>query len=162
MGKVVRVKNSRKEWKCSKCGNVIPAGSEYLKGELNFARPIIRCCKCGLESWEVTTSDYQLSVGEVVYRWHENYEPTEEGRDSIVSDLEDIKSDLEDRLDNMPEGLRDGDTGCLLQERIDSLDSAIDELNDIDFDDDDSEEDEEEREDRYREEIDSALGNIEI
>ena len=159
MGKVVRVKHSRKEWKCSRCRAVIPIGSEYFKGELNFSKPIIRCCKCGLEPWEVTTSDYQLSVGEILYRWHENYEANEDGRDSIVSDLQSIRDDLQDRLDNMPESLQYAETGQILQDRIDSLDSAISDLESIDFEDSDYDED---CEDRYQEEIDTALGNIEL
>jgi hypothetical protein len=43
-----------------------------------------------------------------------------------------------------------------LQDRIDSLDSAISELEDIDFD------DEDEDEDSYSEQIDSALNCIEM
>lgn len=159
MGKVVKVQHSRKEWKCSRCREVIPVGSPYLKGELNFSKPIIRCCKCGLEAWEVTTSDYQLSVGEILYRWQENYDANEEGRDSIVSDLESIRDDLQDRLDNMPESLQNAETGQILQDRIDSLESAISDLENIDFEDGDYDED---CEGRYQEEIDTALGNIEL
>lgn len=161
MGKVTKVQSSRKEWKCSRCGKVIQKGDAYLRGDLNFARPIIRCCSCGLESWEVTTSDYQLSVGELVYRWQSNYDASEEGRDSIVSDLEDIKSDLEYKLDNMPDGLRDGDTGCLLQDRIDCIDSDISELENIDCDQEEDESDEDYQE-RLTQEIEEALGNIEV
>ena len=162
MGKVVKVKSSRKEWKCSRCRGVISVGSPYFKGELNFHKPIIRCCKCGLEWWEVTTSDYQLSVGEVLYRWHENYEANEDGRDSIVSDLEAVRDELQDHLDNMPESLQYSETGQILQDRIDALESAISDLESIDFDDTEEDEGEDSREDRYQEEIDTALGNIEL
>lgn len=50
MGKVTIIKKSRKECKCGKCGNIIPVGSRYYRGELNFARDIIRCDSCKLES----------------------------------------------------------------------------------------------------------------
>lgn len=154
MGKVVKVERCRKDWTCSRCRVLIPKGSPLLRGELNFAPPIIRCCKCGLQPWEVTTSEYQLSVGEIVYRWSENYEPNEEGRDNIVGELEDIKSELEDRLYNMPEGLQEGDTGLLIQERIDYLESAISDLECIDF--------EELEEEDAQGEIENALSCIEI
>lgn len=134
MGKVQIIKKSRKEYKCSKCGKVIPAGSRYYKGEINFGPTIIRCTECGLESWEVTTSDYQLQAGEIVYRWRENYGVSQDGIDSIVSDLESLRDELQDRLDNMPEGLQDGDVGQLLQERIDTLEDAISEMESIDVD----------------------------
>ena len=164
MGKIYKIEKSRKEYTCSRCGKKIEKGQPYLRGELNFSKPIIRCPKCGLQHWEVTTSEYQLNVGEIVYRWNENYEVSEDGRDNIISDLEEIKDELQDRLDNMPEGLQQGDTGCLLQARIDSLDGAIYDLESIDFDDDnfDDDVDEEDRICAYRDQIDDALSNIEM
>lgn len=183
MGKVTIVAKSRKEFKCNKCRKDIPAGSKYYRGELNFARPIIRCENCGLESWEVTTSDFQLSVGRIANKWREDFDASADGVNDIISSLEEIRDDLECRLDNMPEGLRDADTGCLLQERIDMLESVIGDLEDIDEDtlkeevldeesesDDDDEEKEwdDENEDlesalteKYEEYIDEALSNIE-
>lgn len=134
MGKVTIIKKSRKECKCGKCGNIIPVGSRYYRGELNFARDIIRCDTCKLEAWEVTTSDYQLQVGRIANKWRDDYECSAEGAENIAADLEEIRDDLQDRLDNMPYQLQDSDTGMLLQERIDNLDSVIEELNDIDED----------------------------
>ena len=134
MGKVSVIKKSRKEYKCSKCGNVIPVGSTYYKGEINFGPTIVRCSNCKLESWEVTTSDYQLAAGEIVYRWKENYGEAEDAVDNIISDLQNLADDLEGRLDNMPEGLQEGDIGQLLQERIDTLESVISDLECIDID----------------------------
>lgn len=49
MSKIQHVKKSRKEYRCSKCGCTIPVGSSYLRGDLNFSRPIIRCVDCGLK-----------------------------------------------------------------------------------------------------------------
>ena len=173
MGKVNKVKKSRKEFKCSKCGEIIPAGSTYYRGELNFAPAIVRCEKCGLASWEVTTSDYLLSVGSIVNNWSEDYSLDAEGIESMSSDLEEIRSDLEDRLDNMPEGLRYSDTGELLQSRIDGLEGAISGLGDIDVDDVTSEASEEIEEsndgddldtfvqDKISEAIEDALSSIE-
>lgn len=134
MGKVQVIKKSRKEYKCNKCGKVIPAGSRYYKGEINFGPTIVRCEECKLESWEVTTSDYQLSVGQIVYKWRDDYNLEEGVNEDIASALEEIRDDLQDRLDNMPEGLQEGDVGQLLQERIDSLENAIEDLNSIDID----------------------------
>lgn len=156
MGKVTKVQKSRRDYVCGRCGKKIEKGQPYFRGDLNFAPPVVRCCRCGLEPWEVTTSDYQLTAGEIVYRWHQHNDPDECGRDSIVSDLESLRDDLQDRLDNMPEGLQQGDTGQLLQERIDCLDSAISELEDIDFDDEECEEED------FRDRIEEALGYIDL
>lgn len=182
MGRVRIINKSRKETKCMKCGNIIPVGSKYYRGELNFSRDIIRCETCKLEGWEVTTSDYQLRVGAIVYQWRESYDLSITGVEEIVSELEDIRDDLQDRLDNMPEGLQQGETGQLLQDRIDNLDSVIDELNSIDEDcikeevaseyqsedDEEAEYDEENEEmveafeEKIADAIDDALGNIEF
>lgn len=53
--------------------------------------------------------------------------------DSLKEELESLKSDTEDKLSNMPEGLQQGDTGQLLQSRIDELDSLIGEFEGLDF-----------------------------
>ena len=162
MGKITKVQKSRKEYTCGRCGKKIEVGQPYLRGDLNFSRPVIRCCKCGLKHWEVTTSDYQLSVGEVVYRWQDNYDVSEEGRDSIISDLECIRDEQQERLDNMPEGLQQGDTGQLLQDRIDQLEAAISDLENIDFELDEDEEMDEDKKIEFQTEIESALENIEV
>lgn len=135
MGKVVKIDKSRKEFRCSKCGEVIPIGSAYYRGELNFAHDIIRCSKCRLQPWEVTTSDYKLSVGNIVYNWREDFGVSEETPEQIAAELESIRDDVQERLDNMPEGLQEGDIGQKLQERIDNLETAIDELYNIDVED---------------------------
>lgn len=183
MGKVNVIQKSRKECKCSKCQKVIPVGSKYYRGTINFNPDIIRCQSCGLQSWEVTTSDYQLQVGEIVYRWQENYGAANiDTVQSIVSDLESIRDELQDKLDNMPEQLQDSDTGMTLQDRIESLESAIDDLEGIDeddvksealegFDADESAEDvdwmeddelAEALEEKFTELIDEALGQLDV
>lgn len=129
---IKRISKSRKEYVCSKCGEVIPIGSSYIRGQVNFGPTIIRCASCSLKRYEVTTSDYINRVGAIVEDWRESYSANISGIDELVSDLEEIKDELEERLDNMPDGLRDGDTGCLLADRIDNLESAISDLESID------------------------------
>ena len=134
MGKIQQIKSAHKEHKCSKCGRVIAVGEPYLKGVINFHPDIVRCPKCGLQSWEVTTSDYQLSVGEILYRWKDTYTIDEELPSALSSDLQDILDEQQERLDNMPENLQYSETGELLQSRIDSLETTINELDAIDMD----------------------------
>lgn len=52
----------------------------------------------------------------------------------IAGQLRDLASECEGSLENMPEGLRDGVAGQLLQERVDSCNNAADELENIDTD----------------------------
>lgn len=133
MGKVQYIKSSRKDWVCDRCHRPIMKGSSYYRGEVNFGPVFIRCKQCGLKHYEVTTSDYIRRVGRLVEDWTEDYTPDEDGIESIRSEVEDIQSDLQDRLDNMPEGLQEeSSSGQLLQERIDMLEDALDELDNID------------------------------
>lgn len=135
MGKVNIIKKSRKEYTCDRCKQLIPVGSTYYRGDVYFGRTIIRCNKCKLEGWEVTSSDYQLSVGAIVNRWREDYEIGETTHEEIMDALQEIRDDLEDRLSNMPEQLQYSESGELLQDRIDCIDGAISDLCVIDVDD---------------------------
>ena len=134
MAKVQVIQKSRKENRCSKCGATIPVGSRYFKGEINFGPTIVRCERCKLQPWEVTTSDYILSVGEIVYNWRDNYPCEDDVAEQIADALEDVRNDQEERYDNMPENLQSSPNGERLQERIDALDSAMDDLQSIDID----------------------------
>lgn len=133
MAKVQLIKHARKEWKCRKCGKVIEKGQPYYKAEINFGPTIVRCTDCKLESWEVTTSDYQLRVGELANRWRVTYGTSEDSLDEIRTEIESIMDDTQERLDNMPESLQYAPTGELLQERINTLESVRDELDCIDI-----------------------------
>lgn len=134
MAKVQIIQKSRKEYKCSKCGKVIPVGSRYYKGEINFGPTIIRCSDCKIEAWEVTTSGWQLSTGAIINRWEENYGLSDSTPEELRDEIESIMDDQQERLDNMPEGCQEGDVGQLIQERIDACEAAMDELDHIDID----------------------------
>ena len=134
MGKIIKVAKSRKVFKCSKCGKEIPKGSSYYRGELNFAHDIIRCCKCRLQPWEVTTSEYIKAVRTIVNEWANTYSVCVYAIEQITDELESIRDRVQEKLDNMPESLQESDTGYLLQERIDNIDTAIEELSNIDVD----------------------------
>lgn len=61
--------------------------------------------------------------------------------DDIVSELENLKDETQSSKDNMPEGLQEGDTGQLLQERVDALENAISEFEALDLEYDEPDED---------------------
>lgn len=134
MGKITRIKRARKERRCNKCGAIIHVGDSYLKGEINFHPDIVRCTKCGLQSWEVTTSDYQLSVGAIVNNWESDYGCDESTIESVIDAVQEVLDETEDKFYNLPESLQYALVGETLQERIDSLESAISDLESIDVD----------------------------
>ena len=52
----------------------------------------------------------------------------------IIGEIEDLRDECEEKLDNMPEQLQDtSDAGMLLQERIEALDGWINDLENIDI-----------------------------
>lgn len=76
-----------------------------------------------------------------------------EANDTLPSEVEDIVSDLrsladeqDEKFNNMPEGLQQGDTGQMLEQRRDSTNEFADELEGLSLD--EFEEDEEQRDDK--------------
>lgn len=54
--------------------------------------------------------------------------------DEVRGEIEDLKEQQEEKLDNMPEQLQDSDAGQTLQERIDNLDDVLCDIDSIDTD----------------------------
>lgn len=82
-----------------------------------------------------------------------------EDLDDILSRIDNLRDECQDSLDNMPEALQDtSESGMLLQERIDALESWYDELESIDRETDEelSEDEIEERREEMLEEIRSC------
>ena len=52
----------------------------------------------------------------------------EEALNDCISEIESVRDEYQESLDNMPEGLQQGDTGQQIQEKIDELESFIGEL----------------------------------
>lgn len=93
---------------------------------------------------QVTTSDYLsalYSIQEQAEDAEVDFLLTEEDfvnfRDEIESQLEELRQETEEKLENMPEGLREGDTGQLIEERINACEAAVTDIQQIEFDDSD-------------------------
>lgn len=56
--------------------------------------------------------------------------------ESWIGDLESLRDETQDKFDNMPDGLQQGDTGQLLEQRVSNLEDYISELQNIDIPDD--------------------------
>lgn len=86
---------------------------------------------------QIASSDYArsvLSLIEGLEAWGE--QPwTEDDRDALVSELETVRDEEQDKFDNLPEGFQMGDIGQQIEQRISDLDDWIGELESIDFED---------------------------
>jgi hypothetical protein len=87
---------------------------------------------------ELTQSAYLSSLYQIMEEIEDfspnSAEEVQSFRDEIVSNIEELRDTTQDSLDNMPESLQYSPTGELLQERIDSLESAISEFESLDLD----------------------------
>jgi hypothetical protein len=148
----------------SKQDRTIPADENdeifIAKGESYFWWQFLRSPKQYSKERPKNSQLTQSSFLSTLYGIEERIEEfSAENKDDFDSFIEEIKSEIEElrdttqeSLDNMPEGLQQGDTGQLLQERVDGLDSWIDEIDGIELDCDEEEvragiiEDDEEKE----------------
>jgi hypothetical protein len=79
--------------------------------------------KYGPTEFETNMSDYESRKDDCEYN--------EDERDSLVSDIEEYRDDLQSRLENIPEQLQEA---SVLNEYIEQLDLLVEELNDFDYD----------------------------
>lgn len=84
---------------------------------------------------QVASSEYERTLLSLVEQLGECDEDSwgEEDRDSLVSELEQIRDAEQEKFDNMPEGFQQGDIGMQIEERVSTLDDWISELESIDF-----------------------------
>jgi hypothetical protein len=69
-----------------------------------------------IEAWDTITNEDDLEMF----------------KDEIRNQLEELRDQTQESLDNMPESLQYSQTGELLQERIDALESAMDDIDNMD------------------------------
>lgn len=155
----IQTQKARKEYKCSKCGAVINVGELYYKIVAQFQTPRTRCKNCKPERCELTTSEFFMWLWDLQDHLEERYDlRCEEGKDELYSEIENQMEELQGRLDNMPEPLQWAPTGEMLRERIDTLESAICEIDNLEYPDKEDYNDEnntdEENEQEYQEALD--------
>lgn len=127
MAKLTRQK-ARKEYVCSKCKKSIKKGEEYQKIIAMYKKPQIVCSDCKIARSELTSSEY--------YAWLFNLQDnlkieTIEDIEILLGEIENQKEELEEKYENIPEQLQDGNAGDILQDRIDNLGEVYNELDQI-------------------------------
>jgi hypothetical protein len=106
-------------------------------------------------AWDGAVSDLHDSIG----AW--DGKDAASFVDELKSTIEDMGSQAQESLDNMPEALQEGPTGELLRERVENAENAVSELDSVDTDqetEDDTEEDQ--IDDSIRQAISDAVSNL--
>lgn len=104
---------------------------KFMKGGQHFSKTAPRRSQLTQSSYLSTLYDIEDRVSE--FSCDEPGE-LESFRDEIQSEVESLKEETEDALDRIPDQLKEAPVGCMLDERIQALDSAISELESIDCD----------------------------
>lgn len=76
-----------------------------------------------------TSSEYLIQL----YDWEDSKNACSnmEDAEQMASEIRELGEETEEKFYNMPEGLQQGDTGCLLEERAESCSQAADEIDEI-------------------------------
>lgn len=125
---------ARKEYKCGKCGKVINPGETYFRIEAPHMPTKYRCSCCRPERSELTESEYLQWLYSLQDHLTETYDlESEDAKQELYDELENMRDELQERYDNIPESLQDGSAGEMLQDRISSLEDAMNELDNLEF-----------------------------
>jgi hypothetical protein len=134
-----------------------------LKGQKSG---VTRCSMSRPRPSQLTHSDFWQQA----YGLQEDIEDAMGGVDD-VADLEslrdewaqrarDLGEEQQDKLDNMPYGLRDGDTGQMIQERIDACEEWANDIENVPIPDPEDVADDDDPEDALRQAIDDAINDM--
>lgn len=89
---------------------------------------------------EMTQSEYQRQLigirAGVSFHGADSMDELETTREGLVTLLSELRDEQQDKLDNLPDSLKEAPVGQLLQERYDELDGVISELESVDIPDD--------------------------
>lgn len=132
MPRVTHVKAARKDVPDTD----IKAGESYYWWKFRYGPK--RTSKTMPKQSQLTQSEFWGTVYAMQEREQVDFDMLSDELDQMKSELEELRDSQQEKLDNMPEGLQQGSTGEMLQNRYDSLDSAVSELDGIDIPDEDT------------------------
>jgi hypothetical protein len=121
---------------------VIEVGQPYLYWEFQYGPKRVRCTKveCAPKPQDLTQSEYMIRAYELddELQLILNREvSSKDDAQTVASDLEafadtidEFAQEQRDKLDNMPEGLQQGNAGQLLEQRAGALEDSANEIRD--------------------------------
>jgi hypothetical protein len=140
MPRITLVKKAQKnQGECGKCGMKVKKGDGYKWWKFRFGGRYVRCLKpeCAPKPSDLTRSEFygtlyglEESLSSALDDFRKGGEPADlaGALNDLAEELRNLGSECQDKLDNMPEGLQQGDTGQLLENRAQECESKADEL----------------------------------
>lgn len=140
MPRVNVVKKAQKDQGQCKCGGEIKRGDGYRWWKFRYGGRRVRCMKpgCAPRPSDLTQSEFlgQLyDMEDALQAALDNFrngmsdpEDCAGVLNDLAQQLRDLGSECQDKFDNMPEGLQQGDTGQLLENRAQECEGKADEL----------------------------------
>jgi hypothetical protein len=114
----------------------IKKGDSYYWWAFQYG-PMVRS-KVAPKPSQLTQSEFLSTVYDINERLEsidgETAEDFESAISEIVGDLENLRDETQEKHDNMPEQLQQGDTGQLLEERVQSIEGMISNLESVTID----------------------------
>jgi hypothetical protein len=132
MANAVYVKKARKDYPEAE----IKKGEGYWKWSFRFGG--VHKSKTKPSRSQLTQSSFLSTLYDIEDTIDDRFaglgeqEEIESALDDLIGDIESLRDEAEGSLDNMPEQLHDGDTGQMLQDRIEGLESWISDLSSVD------------------------------
>ena len=128
MPRVTHVKKARKNYK----EQGIKKGESYYWWKFRFGSK--HMSKTAPKRQQLTQSNFYISLYDLEDRINDLIadDTLSSEVESIIEDIRQLAEEQEENKNNMPEGLQEGDTGQLLDERKDGLESWADELEGVD------------------------------
>ncbi|MEQ1761607.1 MAG: hypothetical protein ABL984_00545 [Pyrinomonadaceae bacterium] len=142
--KVTQVKSAKKPRKCGKCGTDIAVGSPYIWWAFRYGGKRSRCTlsACYPRPSELINSPFlsrAAELGEGLEDAVAEYETSNDlgsllgAVEETASGFRELGEEAQESFDNMPEGLQQGDTGQMLEERVSKCEEIADELDALDL-----------------------------
>lgn len=121
----------------------IAKGDMYYVWAIRMQRGgITRRSKTAPRQSQLTLSEYKMAahlLNEQIedYQRPKNISDLREFRDELKDEADSLRDMQQEKMDNLPEGLQQSQTGEAIQERIDAVEAFIDELDELELEDDD-------------------------
>lgn len=135
MPRVHHVKKARKER--PQCGVKIGDSYYHWSFRLGYGSTE-RCSKTYPRASQLTMSDFWIEAHTLTETLedsepYESSEDLEAAKEGLLEGIDDLAATTQDKLDAMPDGLREGPTGEMLQERVDACEDWKNDIEGIDI-----------------------------